>query len=399
MDIIQVSFGFIKDGKVFRSSWGENPDREIGEVRDEDSEKSTQFFQERFSDLEKKINEVTEKIDATENKGSFLMKLVHLREHLPEHDGLGDYQALLDNILRYESLVRDIIQKNRIRNTEIKTALIEEAKESVEIINWKEATEKITDLKSRWIKTGSAEEDKNEILEEQFWDIIKGFFDRKKQFFEDKQKLTDHRKRQYEELVEGAKKLSEIHGKERFNKVKELKERWKEIGGIPSEFYKPLNNDFNQQLKGDRFIPPKDYSETLSKLMGIKSGKEPFNKDEIDKLKKDLFRDKNRNPEKHKCLELIQLLNEREFVLKLAYKRFPEYAKLDSEKKESVKTGIIKDLISRDQEDLKIYEENSANFSSSDGRMNKVVESKIKSQKRKIEVKSKLLNWVESGEF
>ena len=399
MDIIQVPFGFIKDGKVFQSGWGENPDREIGEVRDEDTEKSAHFFQERFSDLEKKIKEVTEKIDATENKGSFLMKLVHLREHLPQHDGLGDYQALHDQISKYESLVRDIIQKNRVRNSEIKGALIEEAKQIVEIINWKEATEKVNDIKSRWIKTGSAEDDKNESLEEDFWGIIKGFFDRKKQFFEDKQKLTEHRKRQYEELVAEAKKLADIHGKERFEKVKELKEKWQEIGGIPAEFYKPLNNEFNQQLKGKRFVPPTDYSETLAKLEAIKSRKEPYNKAEVDKTKKRLFQDKSRNSDKHKCLELIQLLNEREFVIKLANKRFPDFAKLDAEKKNSILKGIINDLISRDRDDLKIYEENSANFSSNDGKMNKMVENKIRSQKRKIEVKSKLLKWVDSGDF
>lgn len=399
MDIIQVPFGFIKDGKVFQNSWGETPEREIGEVRDNDTEKSSKFFQERFSDLEKKIDEVTQKIDSTENKGSFLMKLVHLREHLPQHDGLGHYLELQDKILKYESLVRDIIQKNRIRNTEIKNALLIEINEAIEIINWKEATEKVNDVKTRWIKTGSAEEDKNESFEEKFWEVVQDFFDRKKQFFEDKIKLTDHRKRQYEELIDSAKKLADIHGKERFTKVKELKEQWKEIGGIPAEFYQPLNNEFNQLLKGKRYQPPKDYSETVSMLEAVKAGKEPYDSEELTKLKKELFRDRAKNPDKFKSLELIQLLNEREFVIKLAHKRFPDYAKLDSGKKKNIKTGIIKDLISRDTEDLKTYEENSVNFSSSDGKMNQLVESKIKSQRRKIEVKSKLLEWVDSDEF
>lgn len=399
MDILEVPFGFIKDGKVFQKGWGGNADREIGEVRDEDTDKSVRFFQERFADLEKKIDEVTEKIESTENKGSFLMKLVHLKEHLPQHDGLGDYQALEDRIVKYENLVRDIIQKNRVRNTEIKTALLEEGKQIVEIVNWKEATEKINDLKSRWIKTGSAEEDKNEEMEESFWTLITDFFDRKKQFFEDKQKLTDHRKRQYEELVEESKKLTDLHGQERFNKVKQLKERWKETGGIPAEFYKPLNDEFNKNLKGRTFKPSIDYSETLQKLEAIKSGKATFNGEELSKMKKNLFRDKGRNPEKQKCLELIQLLNERAFVVKLTQKRFPDFSKLESDKKKSIRAGIIRDLISRDEEDLKIYEENSANFSSSDGTMNKMVENKIKSQKRKIEIKSKLLEWVDSGEF
>lgn len=399
MDIIQVPFGFIKDGKVFQKSWADHPDREIGEVRDEDTEKSAQFFQERFSDLEKKIDEVTQKIDSTENKGSFLMKLVHLKEHLPQHDGLGDYQVLFEKITQYESLVRDIIQKNRVRNTEIKNALLLEVKEAIEIINWKEASEKVNDVKSRWIKTGSAEEDKNEELEESFWNVVQGFFERKKQFFEDKIKLTEHRKRQYEELIDEGQKLNELHGKERFALVKDLKERWKEIGGIPAEFYQPLNTQFNQLLKGKRYQPPADYTETLKKLEAIKSGADEYDKDLLTKMKKDLFKDRGKNPDKFKCMELIQLLNEREFVIKLAHKRFPDFLKLEAEKKKSIKAGIIKDLISRDAEDLKTYEENSANFSSSDGKMNKLVESKIKSQKRKIEVKSKLLEWVDSGEF
>ncbi len=399
MDSIQVPFGFIKDSKVFQNGWADNPEREIGEVRDDNVEKSTEFFQERFSDLEKKINEVTEKIDSTENKGSFLMKLVHLREHLPQHDGLGDYQALHDQIVKYESLVRDIIQKNRVRNTEIKNALLAEVKEAVEVINWKEATELINDVKTRWIKTGSAEEDQNEELEEAFWKIVQDFFDRKKQFFEDKIKLTDHRKRQYQELIEEAKKLADIHGKERFTKVKELKEKWKEIGGIPAEFYQPLNNEFNQLLKGKRYEPPKDYSALLAKLDAIKNGKEPYNQEELGKTKKELFRDRAKNPDKFKCLELIQLINEKEFITKLANKRFPDFEKLEAEKKKSIKIGIIKDLISRDEEDLKTYEENSTNFTSSDGKMNKLVESKIKGQKRKIDIKSKLLEWVDSGEF
>ncbi|MEM9897524.1 MAG: DUF349 domain-containing protein, partial [Bacteroidota bacterium] len=164
MEIIEIPFGYIKSGKIYQSAWDSHPDREIGEVRDEDNEKSTRFFIDRFTDLSAKVKEVTDKIDQTENKGSFLMKLIHLKESLPKHDGLGDYLSLQDTLLKYESLVRDIIQKNRLRNTEIKTALIEEARQIVEIINWKEASEKIGDLKSRWIKTGSAEEGKNEEL-------------------------------------------------------------------------------------------------------------------------------------------------------------------------------------------------------------------------------------------
>ena len=397
----EIPFGYVKEGKIYRTGWSDFPDKEIGEVRDDNIEKSTEFFQERFTDLESKVIEVTTKIDESENKGSFLMKLVHLRDQLPEHDGLGDYSTLRSKIDQYETLVRDIIQKNRERNTEIKTALIEEAGELEDIVNWKEATEKAHDLKARWIKTGSAEEEKNEELETSFWGIVTHFFDRKKQFYEDKQKLIVHRQNKYEELVQEAQNLGALRGKERFDKVKDLKARWKENGGIPSEQYQPLHDAFYKALKGGKkpFTSNVDYTGVLSKLEEIKKGTIPFNKEEIDAIKKSTFRDKARSQEKFKVLNLIPILSEREFVMKLAYKRFPDYAKLEMEKKQNVKRGILNDLIQRDKEDLKIYEENSANFSSSDGSMNKLVENKIKGQKKKIEVKTQLLEWIDSGEF
>lgn len=402
MDNKEIPFGFISKEKIYRHSWGNHPEKEIGEVREGDIEKSSQFFIARFTDLASKVSEVTEKIDSTENKGSFLMKLIHLKDQLPEHDGLGDYQKLHDQLTKYENLVKDIIQKNRLRNSEIKSALIEEAKELDEIINWKEATEKAQDLKTRWIKTGSAEEDKNKGLETDFWEIITRFFDRKKQFYEDKQKLTDHRKRQYEELVEEARKLNDIHGKERFDKVKLLKEKWKETGGIPAEHYKPLLEEFNQTLKkGKKPFPQKslDYAKIHERLLNVKSDPTSHNKQELDSLKKELMKDRSRSNEKWAALELIQILNERDFILKLANKRFPDFPKMDREKKKGIKKGIINDLIQRDMEELKIYEENSANFSSSDGSMNKLVESKLKSQRKKIAIKSKLLEWIDTEEF
>ena len=116
-------------------------------------------------------------------------------------------------------------------------------------------------------------------------------------------------------------------------------------------------------------------------------------------MKKSAFKERSRSPEKTKVLKLIPLLMERDFILKIANKRFPDFPKLEKEKKKNIKQGILNDLIQRDREDLKIYEENSANFSSSDGSMNKLVEGKIRGQKKKIEVKTELLTWIESGDF
>lgn len=393
-----VPFGYEKNGKLHLSGWLEHPDREIGEVRDDDIPKSAQFFIERYSDLQKKVEEVTEKIDATENKGSFLMKLLHLKEQLPKHDGLGDYKLLHGQITKYESLVTDIIKKNRERNSEIKAALIEEAKVAVEVINWKEGTEKVNDLKARWIKTGNAEEDKNELLESDFWEIVKDFFDRKKNFYEDKQKLLEMRQRHYEEIVLEAEKTKVLYGQRRFDRIKELRETWKGVGGVPNDVFAPLHDKFNEHLR-EQNTSGVDYSETIRSLEAVKRGEAPFKKDDIDRIKKNTFRDKGRNPGKGVVLELIQLLGEREFVKKLSHKRFPDFPSLESSKKKSIRAGIVMDLMSRDKEELKLFEENSSKFTSRDGSMNKILEGKLRGQKRKIMIKEKLLEWIQNDEF
>ena len=398
MENSEVPYGFVKDGKLFRSKWSDYPEKEIGEVRDNDIPKSVEFFVNRFNDLQQKIDEVTQKIEESDNKGSFLMKLLHLKELLPKYDGLGDYPLLFDRIEKYESLIKDIITKNRSRNSDIKKALLIEAKEAAEAINWKEGTTLINDIKSRWLKTGNAEEDLNESLEKDFWEIVEGFFQRKKGFYEDKQKLLDYRKNQYEELVSEASKVNELTGKVRFDKVKELRASWKSIGGVPNEIFQPLVEQFNSHLKQKPVNPSVDYSKILDSLNEIKKGKS-YKKSEIEDLKKTIKGDRRRSDKKTKALELIQLITERDFVNKLTQKRFNDFNNLTPDKKKNIRIAIIKDLISRDQQELKMYEENSANFSSSDGNFDKLVENKLKGQRKKITIKQKLLEWIDRGEF
>ncbi|MEM6642463.1 MAG: hypothetical protein AAF616_05760, partial [Bacteroidota bacterium] len=190
----------------------------------------------------------------------------------------------------------------------------------------------------------------------------------------------------------------------RFDRVKELKTLWKENGGIPSPLYQPLHDAFYKALKGDRVHksqPPTslEFPKILERLRLIKLGESPYDHKELSQLKKTIFKDRSRSEEKSQVLHLLPLLIERDFILKLANKRFPDFVKMEKDRKEKIKRSIIKDLIQRDSEDLKIYEENSAKFSSSDGSMNKLVEGKIRGQKKKIAVKTELLNWIESGNF
>lgn len=121
------SFGYIKDGKVFLKGFLGRPDRVIGEVK-EDEASTLLYFEARFGQVQEKVAKLIEAIQENQNKGSFLMRLIHLRESLFASDALGDFVPLIDSLNEQEAYLSQIIQGNRSKNLEVKLALIEEAK-------------------------------------------------------------------------------------------------------------------------------------------------------------------------------------------------------------------------------------------------------------------------------
>ncbi|MFT5916961.1 MAG: hypothetical protein ACI81T_003474, partial [Bacteroidia bacterium] len=70
-----TDYGYIKDEKVYLKAYLDQEYREIGVVRDGD-EVSLQYFVDRFETISKKLDEVAENIQTSDNKGSYLMKLL-----------------------------------------------------------------------------------------------------------------------------------------------------------------------------------------------------------------------------------------------------------------------------------------------------------------------------------
>lgn len=397
------TFGVVKDGKVFLKPWGEHPERVIGEVKEGDESASLEYFEAKFDEFATKVADLEKTIDEAVNKGSFLMKLIHFKELILTHDGLGDYQQLQDRLVRQETLINDIIIKNRLRNAEIKTALIQEAAVAADKINWKEATEDIHDIKTRWIKTGNAPEDQDGKLEENFWSIVSGFFDKKKAFYEDKKRLGVRNKLEYENLVEEAKKLSNVHGKERFQKVKALKQRWAELGSIHKDEYGPLIDAFNKSLKpvelkeGNQL----DIKPIIEYLDACLASKQRVDQKKLDNYRLQLKAYKPTNfkakQERRDIFSKIQLIKERDFLLNITKKRFKNFGEMDQVQRKEVQIKVLLDLIGRDREDLIKFEENGEIFSSSSGQMNPIVEKKINQQRTKVAVKESLLKMLKES--
>lgn len=401
----EIPFGRIQGVKIIRMAWGDCAEREIGEIKDGDLLGSTAYFEQRFEDLEQKIAALEKTIDESDNKGSYLMKLLHLKDLLPTHDGLGDYQSLQDRLEQKEEVLKELILQNREKNTLIKQGLIEEAQASSEKINWREATEDMLDIKTRWIKTGNVNEDIHHELEKNFWEILSQFFDKKQQFYEDKKRLQAKRKKDYVALVKDAQRVGSLFGKVKYDLIKELKEQWEAIGNIPKDDFVPLLKAFNAAIAA-RNTPaaraPQINLETIKqKVADVLLSNDHFQFNEFENLKKDLrtYRptDLEAKKEKKELLQQIQIAIERDFVDKLARKRFKDYSTIEKGKKQQIRIGIVEELLTRDHADLEKYLENSANFSGVSQGMLEIIDKKLTQQKMKIATKEALIDFLKKN--
>jgi hypothetical protein len=269
-------YGYIKDGKVFLKGYLEHPDREVGVVRESD-EASLQYFIDRFTRVEEKIQAVEEAIATTENKGSYLMKLLHMRHYLETYNGLGDFIALLDKIKSLEDNINEYILVNREKNEKIKQALLEEAEALKDSTNWKYSSVKMKELKQKWIKTGSAHKEEEERLAEAFDAAMEHFFERRKVFYTEQNEIMNERIDQYEKLIEELRAINR-QGNPMANipRIKSIQRDWKNVGRINKIRFKRLTFDFKREI--EQYF----YSLKLQKAASEKSGIE---------LKRELFRD------------------------------------------------------------------------------------------------------------
>jgi hypothetical protein len=245
-----TKYGYIKDDKVYLRGYYEFKDREIGIVRDSD-EISLQYFINRYDMAKAKVQAVKDSIVTSDNKGSYLMKLIHMRTYLAQYNGLGDFPQLYEEINQMEDEINNYIQKNRGKNYEIKTALLNEALSLKDSTEWKETAERLKELKMNWIKTGSAHKEQEDDLSKHFNAALDHFFETRKKFFDEQTKVIRDRMNKQRDIIS---RLYEINmaggGVEFLQEVKDLQNQWKDIGKIPKgKFVKSL-----KRFKKETFV-------------------------------------------------------------------------------------------------------------------------------------------------
>jgi len=405
-------YGYIKDNKVYLKGFLNQEDRIIGEVK-EDEASTIKYFEDRFETVKEKVAGLKKDIEENQNKGSFLMKLIHLRESLMQYDALGDFVPLIEDLNKMETYLEEIIQSNRARNLEIKKGLIQEAEALKNDTDWKATTEAFKNLKMRWIKTGPVDKEHEEEIESAFDEAVEHFFANRKDYFDGLALQAEENIKEYEHLVQQARDAFDLRDvKQAFEISKKIQKQWKAAGKVPAEKRQPLWDEFskiNNRIfskfkrvsQAASFLPPREVIQKTEKLaQEMKAlAKSPTSKEVVETAKKLQAEFKQLPPKKPRDAQqfsssfvfFADVVFEKSFLERLVRSKHEGFDQKPEAEQKELKSYLLKDLINRDQRELDTIKENSENFRSSEDSFDVMLQRKISSYKRKVDVKNYIL--------
>ena len=409
---MQHAFGYIQDGKVFLKGFLGRPDREIGEVKGDEAS-TILYFETRYTQLQEKVAQLKSSIEENQNKGSFLMKLIHLKESLSTSDALGDFTLLIAQLEEQEAFLSEIIQGNRSKNLEIKQVLIQEAIEMQASTDWKDTTEKFKELKLRWIKTGPVEKEVHEEMETQFIEAVDFFFEQRQEFYDGLALQAEENIKVYEALLQQARAAHDLpDARMAFDISKRIQKEWKNAGKVPAERRQPIWDEFSKlnnrifsrykrTLNPGPEMPPR---EVLRKIEGMveelkKLAHQPTSQEitlraktiQEDWKKLPMHKPKEANLPARSYQFFMDIIFEKAFLEKLAHNKYVDFGDKTQEEQNQIKASILKDLLHRDQGELETMQNNSDNFRVETADFEMMMKKKLSSLKRKIDVKNYVL--------
>lgn len=406
-----VEYGYIKEGKVFRNAFLDFPEREIGLVKENEAT-TLDYFTERFSSLQAEIEDVESKIESQLNKGSFLMKVLNLKESLHEIDALGDFESVFKKLEKIEADLNEYITQNRHKNLQIKAALLEELKAVAKSHEWKSATAIVKEIQQKWIKTGAVEADLKDKIEGEFRELMDQFFERKAAFYAELEQMMKDKEADYTSFLEKAKAMiSSVDPSKVRGLQKQLMTEWKELGKIKPEKHTEFWNQFQALLKAaanqsrggqqnrkagteEALKRKRDMLDKLQKLSGELEPK--VNLSQVRKEWKTTgFVPRELNQELNDAFyQITSLISEKIFLAQLVNKKAQKG--ISEEEKGKLRIKLLYDLLNRDLGELQTFEENVEKFNTSKG-LDNLLEQKLLQQKRKVQVKRDLLEELKRG--
>lgn len=230
-------FYIIKEDKIYKLGIN-NEEQELLKVGN--LEESVEHYQKRFVKFQKEVDVIVDKINSTDNKGSYLAKMLLFSEQISVHEGIGDYTSLNVKVEEYKNLLLGYVQENRKKNLELKKALFEDLKAIVDEDNWK-AISQVKEIHQKWMRIGKANEADEEKVSLKFNALRDRFFEKRKEYVESQKELYEARIDLYKEIIV---EIESINNSKDFLKkkseIEKLVEDWKSNGSVPKTVYDAL---------------------------------------------------------------------------------------------------------------------------------------------------------------
>ena len=215
-----------------------------------------------FVNTEEKKNEIIARAKEIVEKNNFKKGTEEMKLLLEEWKLAGRINKEKDDELwnQFSEVRKEFFEKKNeyfdnlkasfAENKKLKEEIIEKAKEVANIENIKEAGNRVNELMEEWKKVGSASRKEDDELWNQFLAERKAFFARRDAFFDEMKETFAKRVEEKKEIISQAKLYlarSEFTDEE-VNAVKELRNRWKQIGNAGKNHENELWTEFNTIL-------------------------------------------------------------------------------------------------------------------------------------------------------
>lgn len=189
-----------------------------------------------FKDTSAKMNELMDKWKAAGRCGS------------EKDEELWDkFKEARDAFYTNKKAHFENLKEGFAKSKEEKEKLIEEAIKANELTNFKEIGTKMDELMEEWKKLGSAGREFEDDLWAKFSEQRKAFYKKRKEYYKSMKETFATRTEQKKELIAEAKQYlarSEF-SEDEITSVRELRNKWKEIGSAGRENEDTLWEEFN----------------------------------------------------------------------------------------------------------------------------------------------------------
>ncbi|MGL4632663.1 MAG: DUF349 domain-containing protein [Leadbetterella sp.] len=408
---LENEYAYILDSKVFLKGYQGMVDRQIGEVKRTDQE-AFDYFINRYNIAIAKVDQLESDIEKAQNKGSFLTKLLQLRKRLLIFDGIGDFKPLLAKLDVLEESLKGMITVNQASNLVTKKAIIQEAYPLQYSEDWTDTSNKLQEIRSRWIRTGPVEKEHNDEIENEFKEILDVFYQARKTYYEEMNKVIDERIQKYEDLIKGGEALTgRTDWDEAFLELKNMQTEWKIVGEIPPKVLKSLFKNFKKGTSSfyDKYCEAKGIVRKFRVDPRVEAQQKMVNEVERLATAEDFVAATNRTKfllNEWKTIKVPSHLADRNvaerfraacdkifelsYLYKVISRKYPTFNFLSDRQKDLTKFREMDNIVKRARTDLQELE-GSYVSEGQDSQMDQMFQNNLKTQKRKLLMKEVIL--------